>query len=1062
VPGFGDNFEFDNTGIPNDTAAGADTSVVEDYIAGELGADSMTEVVDLLLGGDAVNLDKFDSQIIDWGFGEYFVYAPKKPLEDNISGIAGFAREALVTEMNNTAVVSAATMVSPSNNVKDPIRKVTRNIWTSTSDFKNVELFGSELASYDAELTFEENVNNLNLDKEKASFLKVLFLQNDPAQDQIYPAGADALGATGADVLGRPLRRNKFILRLPFNTEDSIEFQKAKTMAFFNSMFKPSTRESDGFVYTVDLGMQEVQLAPQTSLTTEQAIDYFKENGWAPNGWIVSTSGLFVQIANPENTGYHPVETSYPNHGQFIGWSCYFDDQLNKPVCTPSEGTTTEQGFPVAGHMGDIEAILDPNAFETTYLQLGTEDYTINLPKIGIFDPLSPFLLVPNQIGELSIASQLPEYELTDHTFEIGLPFPIINFNLSNLSANSLLGNYDIIFNDVDRDRKYEEFVANNQEKHTICTYNLVSGQMNKAKDVTNPVYRKINSLNNKIAGELNPFVNGGSVKKYLNEYVDNYSPFDNTVLRKNKNILVRDKEVANEVKKTTNLMPLGINISFANRQEPDFAKILSSTGYDVILMSKVAERFTEEEAEPPSFYDNDPDGVFFTSMIKDTVITDDPGAVGESDSKSINPGEPIPVHFLDINTSEMPTYDLVKFFDDAWNGDASSLTDLVNKSVTNEVIIENEETDFNVEEQFIFKKYSAQICKTELLQRAAEKTRNVFDIYSGKKSEHETLFFRIEKKRADNLAEEPIQNFFVFNDEQSFIEFFDTQVRYGVKYRYRIFAYVLVYGTQYQPFLDDPSFNMDTVEYSDNSLPLSFIYKPSIRLVELPFHTYEDLMVLDRPPLAPQIEFFPFKYLDDKIFISFVNTNGEQKLTPVVIKEGEQQKIDELAKAQKSTDGIIFESDDEPQAYEVFRTRTKPTSYMEIPFYKTINIEDDGKNLIDDVVANTDYWYFFRAIDKHGNFSNPTIIYQVRLIHDNVSYLNVSQFVFEDEPLEENVRFGKFLNLSLFGNEDELNANLLGKTLKIRIKSLETGKKVDLNIDFSKSQITNPQTETN
>ena len=347
-------------------------------------------------------------------------------------------------------------------------------------------------------------------------------------------------------------------------------------------------------------------------------------------------------------------------------------------------------------------------------------------------------------------------------------------------------------------------------------------------------------------------------------------------------------------------------------------------------------------------------------------------------------------------------------------------------------------------------------------MQRAAEKTRNVFDIYSGKKSEHETLFFRIEKKRADNLAEEPIQNFFVFNDEQSFIEFFDTQVRYGVKYRYRIFAYVLVYGTQYQPFLDDPHFNIDTVEYSDNSLPLSFIYKPSIRLVELPFHTYEDLMVLDRPPLAPQIEFFPFKYLDDKIFISFVNTNGEQRLTPVVIKEGEQQKIDELAKAQKSTDGIMFESDDEPQAYEVFRTRAKPTSYMEIPFYKTINIEDDGKNLIDDVVANTDYWYFFRAIDKHGNFSNPTIIYQVRLIHDNVSYLNVSQFIFEGEPPEENIRFGKFLNLSLFGNEDELNADLLGKTLKIRIKSLETNKKVDLNIDFSKSQITNPQTETN
>ena len=88
--------------------------------------------------------------------------------------------------------------------------------------------------------------------------------------------------------------------------------------------------------------------------------------------------------------------------------------------------------------------------------------------------------------------------------------------------------------------------------------------------------------------------------------------------------------------------------------------------------------------------------------------------------------------------------------------------------------------------------------------QYAAAKMRSYKEIMAGELAEHEILMFRIEKQRANrNGSFETVQNIFlpgVTNTENStaILNYFDTQVHYDQFYRYRVFAYTLVVGTQY------------------------------------------------------------------------------------------------------------------------------------------------------------------------------------------------------------------------------------------------------------------------
>ena len=64
----------------------------------------------------------------------------------------------------------------------------------------------------------------------------------------------------------------------------------------------------------------------------------------------------------------------------------------------------------------------------------------------------------------------------------------------------------------------------------------------------------------------------------------------------------------------------------------------------------------------------------------------------------------------------------------------------------------------------------------------------------------NETIAYRVEKIGSMNGTEEVMQNFWFYNSDKmdSNFDFFDTQVKYNKNYTYRVYAYVVVYGTKY------------------------------------------------------------------------------------------------------------------------------------------------------------------------------------------------------------------------------------------------------------------------
>tara|TARA_Y100000034_G_C6839519_1_gene379689 strand:- start:479 stop:1240 length:762 start_codon:yes stop_codon:yes gene_type:complete len=253
---------------------------------------------------------------------------------------------------------------------------------------------------------------------------------------------------------------------------------------------------------------------------------------------------------------------------------------------------------------------------------------------------------------------------------------------------------------------------------------------------------------------------------------------------------------------------------------------------------------------------------------------------------------------------------------------------------------------------------------------------------------------------------------------------------------------------------------------------------------------------------MVPDIELVPFKDHSDQILINLRPNVGEIKAMPVILNDGDEELFARVRLAQQldsePNSPIEFKGDDEIDFYEIYRLTKKPKEYRDFDrnlhaivdseFYGTKNTRASATSFVDRIRPNTKYYYIFRAVDIHGNISNPTPLYEVEVIEqDGVIYHIIEAVQFErGQPQPKSREFSKFLRIaptfiqkevfitnhtdidsatdaevSLGGAEQKLfsNANASPKTYKFRITSKQSGKKADLNITFKHEHIT--QTDT-
>jgi hypothetical protein len=274
-------------------------------------------------------------------------------------------------------------------------------------------------------------------------------------------------------------------------------------------------------------------------------------------------------------------------------------------------------------------------------------------------------------------------------------------------------------------------------------------------------------------------------------------------------------------------------------------------------------------------------------------------------------------------------------------------------------------------------------------------------------------------------------------------------------------------------------------------------------------------LRIIDRPPTPPNVSIVPYRGRNDEVLINLepsveslgVGTTGYNFLP---LSGADTTVFNRIYRHQKSFENpglepgkLEFRGEGDIVKIEVYRTTQTPiiTGGGETPRerwlsenaspysvfkegenagepHKIINLEVQT-SFRDNIKPNTPYYYTFRSFDRGspdfpaGYFSNPSPIYRVETV-DNNGMMYVLIDVYEPKrATTEDIKNGslvRYLEIkpSLLSSEvsheapfDGTNIGLttdgesaFGKTFKIRIKSSDTGRLVDINMSF-KNKIT-------
>ena len=323
---------------------------------------------------------------------------------------------------------------------------------------------------------------------------------------------------------------------------------------------------------------------------------------------------------------------------------------------------------------------------------------------------------------------------------------------------------------------------------------------------------------------------------------------------------------------------------------------------------------------------------------------------------------------------------------------------------------------------------------------------RTPVDVQNGKFAHQETLMYEIAKYDFDEEGNDRfIQSVFLPITQEPELTYYDTQVIPYKDYHYRIFAHKVIVGTEYK-FVKYS--NDDVIEPAGggalpgggqivNFYKAKYEVKPYLQFVRVPYYNtslvntsidkIDITRVEDKPPIPPQVNFVPYRGVNNKILVLLNNSKGESKVAPIVMFEEDKEIIEGMATAQDKQitfqdvsdstigynttlaygDTLEYKSDDQEGTFQAYRINNKPRSYTDFERDSSLKvfeleIQRNFKNdsFLDDIVPNTDYYYTFRFEDIHGKISNPTLVYKVRMEQPSASapYLKISIIDLQEE----------------------------------------------------------------
>ena len=407
----------------------------------------------------------------------------------------------------------------------------------------------------------------------------------------------------------------------------------------------------------------------------------------------------------------------------------------------------------------------------------------------------------------------------------------------------------------------------------------------------------------------------------------------------------------------------------------------------------------------------------------------------------------------LDINNEEtqLSTYDLL---DIVQNGDF-----MLDES--DKLILASTKQNSN----YIANNFKKFLLTNYLDNKKFHFTKRFSEIYENHPCEKEYIIYKIQKFKDTDTS--PTQTFWAY--DESYKEYIDTQIKLNSTYRYLFTAYTIIYGTTTRI--------EDIKEKRGNQVSIKFIRSPSYRMAVLDF----DEIILK---VTPKIQMPPFVSFQNesnsenfiKIYLDLKNSSMKEKF--INITPSDSTLIEGVVTDKEGK--VSFEYIKEDGKFEVFRLSEKPDDYISFDNAKILDVRNKHSSTSvvfkDKVLPNKKYYYMFRSINAIGIPSNPTPVYEVELIKDaSKSKVVFKKIEFDSEEVYLDKNFKNLLQIrpafqqDVFDDQNEMVLELpsfrkkindislgtaedkvWGKKFKIRVKSKDSGKIIDLNVKFN------------
>jgi hypothetical protein len=353
----------------------------------------------------------------------------------------------------------------------------------------------------------------------------------------------------------------------------------------------------------------------------------------------------------------------------------------------------------------------------------------------------------------------------------------------------------------------------------------------------------------------------------------------------------------------------------------------------------------------------------------------------------------------------------------------------------------------------------------------AIDESLTLPEILVGKKNYYEPVFYKIEKSAGAGGI--PLAQSYIVPANGNLVKYFDTQIKAGTVYTYRITEYAIVVTNKINSM--SPNFQ---IENENNEQTIEASLTPSVYLVQVPIVRDIVSAVCD-PSQRPRMEFYTKNNFDNKIFMRIHSTSVGQATEPFTsILDSDVENVEMLNYKNRSFDSYVFDNQHSViQNYEVFRLRKRPNKLTDFANGNTYFINDGiiyGNALVSMTTKPNEKNYFIcRSTNQHGLVSNSSVVYEVELLKgSSTSKIVVNTYKFKEmkeyylfremkkllqitpaaehttyETPDDPDTYKRYLDKVGLGDATD---PIWGEKFKIRLTSNNTGRKIDFNLDFN------------